>query len=330
LESEDLRALGQLREFYDRWMVFSDDPYHETVRRCVQRILTPRAVEERRSRIAREIRALAERSLNESTDLYHDWARPIAVRVICDLLDIPVSLWDEFSRWSADLIAFISSTNPDPVLGAAALQSYRHCVEYVRDAARRLGDQGRRSNPIMAVAELGEPAMVATFAQFLTGGCDPIAAGIGNALASLMAHPEQAARLQSDPTLVKSGIEECVRFETPFTQIPKVARRDTSIGGTEITAGAQVRFMISAANRDPEVFSEPNGFDLGREPNPHLGYGKGPHYCIGAGLARVELGEVLACLASSDVTCEAYGPPTWLDSFGLRSVISMPGRLIVG
>lgn len=327
LSEPDLRPLLQLRSFYEGWMVFSDSPYHERVRGCVQRVLTPRAVEHRRARVRAEAQRLAHAAAQRPVDLYSEFARPLAVAVICDLLEIPTDAWNQFSSWSHDMIAFISTPRPDVARGQVALESYHATVEYVRRAAAELKARGRNENPILAVAELGEPAMVATFAQFLTGGCDPISAAIGNAIATLLAHPAELARIRDNPALLDSAIEECLRFETPFTIIPKVARRDVTIRDTLLPAGARVHFMIAAANRDPDVFLDPDRFDAGRAPNPHLGFGLGPHYCIGAGLARVELGEAVRVLADERAHWSLAEPPTWLSSFGLRSVANLPARI---
>ncbi|MEV0680140.1 cytochrome P450 [Actinosynnema sp. NPDC050436] len=327
LDAAGQRELRELRSFYEHWMVFSDSPYHERVRTCVQRVLTPRAVERRRAHVREEARRLADAATGRPVDLYAEFSRPLAVRVICDLLDIPVEDWEEFSVWSRDLIAFISTPRPEPALGRIALDSYHATVDYVRRAAKDLRARGLVENPILAVEDLGEAAMVATFAQFLTGGCDPISAAIGNAVATLLAHPAELRLVRDDDTLVGSALEECLRFETPFTIIPKVARTDTVVGDVHLPAGSRIHFSIAAANRDPEVFPDPDRFTVTRTPNPHLGFGLGAHYCIGAGLARVELAEAVRALADGRARWQPAGTPTWVSSFGLRSVATVPARI---
>jgi len=327
LDAAGQEELRELRSFYEHWMVFSDSPYHERVRARVQRVLTPRAVERRRAHVREEARRLADAAAGRPVDLYAEFARPLAVRVICDLLDIPAEEWEKFSAWSHDLIAFISTPRPEPVRGRVALESYRAAADYVRRAAQELKARGLTENPILAVEDVGEAAMVATFAQFLTGGCDPISAAIGNAVATLLAHPVELRRVRDDDALVGSALEECLRYETPFTIIPKVARTDTAVGGVRLLAGSRIHFSIAAANRDPEVFPDPDRFVADRTPNPHLGFGLGAHYCIGAGLARVELAEAVRVLADGRARWERVAPPTWMSSFGLRSVATVPARI---
>jgi cytochrome P450 len=328
LDESELASLRDLRSFYEHWMIFSDSPYHERVRACVQRVLTPRAAERRRSNVRELALQLAGAATGRSVDLYKEFARPLAVGVICDVLEIPTAQWEQFSSWSHDLIAFISTPRPEVARGRVARESYRAMAGYVRHAAGELAAKGRSDNPILAVEELGEAAMVATFAQFLTGGCDPISAGIGNALATLLAHPSELQRIRDDPALVELAVEECLRFETPFTLTPKVAEHETTVGGVRLPAGSRLHFMIAAANRDPEVFANPDTFDVGRTPNPHLGFGIGNHYCIGAGLARVEMGEAIKVLAEQHPRWSLTAAPTWVPSFGLRSVSALPARIV--
>jgi pimeloyl-[acyl-carrier protein] synthase len=327
LSDADLEPLYDLRSFYEGWMVFSDSPYHGRVRTCVQRTLTPRAVERRRARVRDKAIQLQRAAAEHPVDLYSEFARPLAVSVICDLLDIPAETWEEFSSRSHDLIAFISSPYPDIALGRIALESYHATADYVRHAAKELKFRGQTDNPILAVEELGEAAMIATFAQFLTGGCDPVSASIGNAMAALLSTPAELLRLQDDAALIGPAIEECLRFETPFTHVPLVATNGTTIDGTHLPPGARLHFMIAAANRDPDVFPDPDRFDVGRTPNPHLGFGVGAHYCIGAALARVEMEEAIRVLTDRNSRWSLAGSPAWISSFGLRSVSAVPARM---
>lgn len=313
-----------LLSFYESWMVFSGPPYHQQVRSAVQSVLTPRAVMKRKDVVRNAAKSQLERARSEVVDFFTDFARPLAINVISDVLSLPKSDWDTFSRWSNDLIAFISTPRPEVEKAQIATLAYEEMREYVREFAADLRRAGRTDNPILAVESLGEHAMVGTFAQFLTGGCDPISSGIANTLVTMLTHRDQVELLRADRSLMPTAVEEFLRFEAPFTLAPHMAKETVTVGDRELPAGSHVLLMFTAANRDPKVFRNPDDVDVARSPNPHLSFGKGNHYCIGAGLARLEMTEAIDAILTLAPDLELAGAVEWMATLGLRSVAKLP------
>ncbi|RKT53842.1 cytochrome P450 [Saccharothrix australiensis] len=320
-EQEEFR---DLQAFYESWMVFSGPPYHQRVRSAVQGVLTPRAVARRRAEVRATARAQLDLARDGVVDFFADFARPLAISVISEVLGIPSDEWDVFSRWSHDLIAFIGAPRPEVEKARIARRAYAEMREYVLDFTAALRRAGRTDNPLLAVEPIGEHAVVGTFAQFLTGGCDPISSGIANTVVTMLRHPDQTARLRADRSLLPTAVEEFLRYEAPFTLAPRVAREPVTVADRELPAGSRVMLMFTAANRDPAVFRDPDRVDVGRSPNPHLAFGKGNHYCIGAGLARLEMAETIDTLLTEAPDLALAGDVEWTASLGLRSVAKLP------
>ena len=324
LSAEDLAKFADLQRFYESWMVFSNEPYHTVVRGSVQRVLTPRAVQKRQEAVRAAARSLLDRARAEVVDVNSDFARPLATAVISEVLGVPEQEWDNCSRWSHHIIDFISAPQPDASRAMAAAESYDQMCDYVYHLVEEHRRTGRDDSPMLAVADVGAHAVVGTFAQFMTGGCDPISAAIANAVATLLAHPDQMQRLERDRSLIPTAIEEFIRYESPFTLVPRVVTEPMTVAGQHLHEGSRVLFMLLAANRDPGVFERPDEVDVGRSPNPHLGFGKGSHYCIGAGLARLEMTESIEAIIDMSPNLELAGQVEWSSSLGLRSAVKLP------
>lgn len=295
---EDLRPENQ-----PRTMLGIDPPEHTRLRSLVSKAFTPRRVRALRPRIESRIDELlgAVGSRGEM-DVMYDLAEPLPAIVIAELLGVPPEDHRRIKRWSGDLL--VSAEGPlqgerIPRLRAAREQFTRY-FEATIAARRREPRDDLISAMIAAQVErdaLSDGELVAACMLLLVAGHETTTNLIGNGLLALLRHPEQWERLRADPALDERAVEECLRFDPPVQLTARLATEDVEFRGTPIGAGALVSVSIGAANRDPEVFDAPERFDVARDPNPHLGFGHGVHFCLGAGLARLEGRLALRALA---------------------------------
>jgi cytochrome P450 len=280
-----------------RSMLIMDPPDHTRVRGLVSKAFTPRHV----ARLRGRIEALVDELLTAVAprgrmDVIADLAAPLPAIVIAELLGVPAEDRPRFKAWSSDLVSVLGS--PDP---PAALERFRsgfhHLTEYLREIiARRRREPGDDLISAMITAQeerdaLTDAELLATSNLLLVAGHETTTNLIGNGTLALLRHPGERARLGADPALFRSAVEELLRFDSPVQATVRVPVADVELRGQMLHRGALVVALIGAANRDPEVFPEPDRLDIGRTPNDHLSFGLGPHFCLGAPLARLE-GEI--------------------------------------
>lgn len=281
-----------------RWMIFSDPPRHGRLRALVSKAFTPRVVADLESGIRQLSRELIAMRLAEGRmDLMMDYAVPLPLRVIAQMLGVPGSDWKLLREWSDVIMGLIHTLSPGP-RGAAAVEAFRathaEMEKYVSDLAEQ-----RRARPehdlltrlVQAEADgevLSHEDLVGFFQLLLLAGHETTTNLIGNAALSLFEHPADIARLREEPSLRGPAIEEVLRYRSPVQIMFRVTRKNVEMAGHEIPAGSLAMAAIGAANRDPQSFAEADRFDIAREPNPHVAFGSGIHSCIGAPLARLE------------------------------------------
>ena len=203
-------------------------------------------------------------------------------------------------------------------------------TDYLRTLAayRRRQPQEDLLSALIAAEEgggrLSEDELYATVALLLVAGHETTVNLIGNGMLALLRHPEQLQRLRQDPGLIRTAVEELLRYDSPVQATGRIASADLEIRGRTIRAGQQVTFLLGAANHDPAWFAHPERLDIGREPNPHLAFGSGIHYCLGAPLARLEgqiaIGRLVRRMPKLALVSE---PPTYRDNFILRGLQSL-------
>ncbi|MDG6109535.1 cytochrome P450 [Dactylosporangium aurantiacum] len=279
-----------------------DPPRHDTLRRLVSRAFTPRVV----AGLAPRITTVTGELLDEVADagrfdLIDDLAYPLPVIVIAELLGIPAADRTVFRRW-ADALFERPQAGPDEPLArmmdddavrtiAPVLREMNeYLLRHVRARRAAPGDD-LTSGLVHAEADgerLDDEEIIGFVGLLLLAGHITTTATLGNTVATLDRHPDAAARLRADPGLLPDAIEEVLRLRTPFPRLARRATTDTTVGGMTVPAGDVVVAWLAAANRDPRVFADPARFDIGRSPNPHLTFGHGIHFCIGAPLARLE------------------------------------------
>jgi len=277
----------------DASMIGKDDPEHAAQRRLLNRRFTPHAVrtlEPRlRAAVARLVDGFARRG---SCDLVRELATPLPVIAILELLGFEAEEWPRFARWSETLNSAGGGPRYFHAGVAAAFEEFR--AEALRLVAERRARPRDDLVSRMLTAAGGElprtdDEIALEALLLLNGGSDTTRHVIGGAALALLRHPGELRRLAADPRLLPVAVEEFVRWVTPILNMRRTAARDLVLHGRTLREGDEVLLLYAAANRDERAFADPQRFDTGRDPNPHLAFGFGTHFCLGASLARLEL-----------------------------------------
>lgn len=278
----------------DASMIGMDDPAHAARRRLVSRRFTPRAVTGEGERVRLIVTELldAVADAGGKADAVADIAAPLPARVIGHLLGFDGERWEDLKSWSERTI--VAGGGPRYVTDDATLAAVEFAGEAVALAETRRACPAHDVISVWAGAELdGEPMSLDDLASeallLLDGGAETTRTVIANTIDALIRHPDQCEKLRSDPSLMACAVEEFIRWTTPILNMCRTATRDTEVAGEQIRAGQQVLLMYSSANRDESVFDCPEVFDVTRDPNPHIAFGFGSHFCLGAALARLEI-----------------------------------------
>lgn len=325
-------------------MINLDDPAHRRRRGLVSKGFTPRRVAAHEPRIRQLCRDLLARARErERFDFVREVAAPLPMEMIGDLLGIEPDDRSRLQRWSDDLIAGTSASAPPAAL-AAAIAAFGEWSEYARRViedrrrGRRAGRDGEDLMSVLVHAEidggrLSEEDLIQEGLLILVGGNETTRHVITGGCEALLRHPEQRRRLAEDPRLVPTAVEEMLRWVTPIQNMNRTATRDVSLRGRTIREGDKVLLLYPSANRDERAFDDPFRFDVGRDPNPHLAFGLGAHFCLGASLARLELRilfeELLSMLPDLELASEeppAASPSNFIRGIPAMEVVWTPAR----
>jgi cytochrome P450 len=317
-------------------MLVKDGDDHARLRGLVNKAFTPRVVSELRPRVqalADELLDAAER--RGELDAIEDLGMPLPMIVIAELLGVPVEDRAPLKRWSAALVTFLDGT----IREKGIVESARACAEmrvYMDRlfAERRARPQDDLISRLIAAREvedrLSDDELFGTVVLVLSAGHETTTNLIGNGLYTLLRHPAELAKLHARPELIVPAIEELMRFEGPVSMTSRLpaGRIARSYEGVEIAGEDEISLMFAAANRDPEVFPDPDRLDLARGDTRHLGFGFGAHFCLGAALARLEgqiaIGSTVARFPSLKLVDEA---PLWRPGIVMRGLQSLLVRL---
>jgi cytochrome P450 len=324
-------AQRQGRAAIARSILVSDPPDHTRLRSLVQNAFTPRMVDQLRPRIVAIVGELLERMAQRSgtLDLISELAYPLPVVVIAELLGVPAEDRVKFQEWSSVAAASLDPLVP-PDLASRFEQARGSLHAYLRGiiAERRREPRADLISALVAVEEggdvLSEPELVIMCTLLLIAGHQTTVNLIGNATLALLRHPDQLARLREDPNLIASAVEELLRFDSPVQMTARIAMEPMEIGGHPIGAGEWVLALIGAANHDPAQFAEPETLDLSRNPNPHIAFGRGIHFCLGAPLARLEGQIAIGRLLRRFPNLTLAGEPVRREQVTLRGLASLP------
>jgi len=295
---------GPLLDSLSKWILYLDPPDHTRIRSLVMRAFTPRAVSRLRALIQTMVDELVnEFDLSRETDFLRDFAYPLPVQVICELLGVPADDREEFKTWSADLGRGLQIRTATPEVvrrGNAAAASLDEYFLALIDDRRANPRDGFLDDLIAAEyrgGSLSEDELLATVGLLFFAGHETTVNLMGNGLVAMLRAPGEWAALRADPALARGAVEEMLRFDTPVQRVSRVALDDVEVADERILAGQMVEVVIAGANRDPAQFRDPDKFLIRRAEGAHLSFAAGPHYCVGATLARVEAELAMATLA---------------------------------
>jgi cytochrome P450 len=314
-----------------RTMLDRDPPDHTRLRALVSKAFTPRLVEGMRGRV----QALTDRLLDktrgrERIDLIHHYAMPVPTTIIAEMLGVPASDRHNFTRWT-NALALAGSSNWGPPL---ALPSVWKLTRYIRKLveARRAVPRNDLVTALVQADEAGEQLsadeLVGMIVLLLFAGHETTVNLIGNGTLALLEHPDQMEMLRHDPSLIRSAVEELLRYASPVEATwNRFARQEVTIAGVTIPRGEMVFAVVASANRDERQFEDPDKLDITREPNKHLSFGLGAHFCLGAALARME-GQIAinTLLRRAPGLRLAVAPQAlrWRGGLGLRGLKALP------
>lgn len=344
LAKDPRNALGPGQRAKPRWippmfkplernMLDLDAPDHDRLRALVHKAFTPRLVERLRERIqALTDELLAAAPRDGAIDLVGSFALPLPATVIAELLGAPAADRGRFHRWSTRIVS--AGTARDAVLALPAAWSF---LRYLRAlfARRRVEPRDDLISALLQAEEAGdrlsEDEVLAMAFLLLVAGHETTVNLIASGTLALLQHPDQLARLRAEPALIKSAVEELLRFTSPVElATERYAREPVVIAGTAIPRGGLVLAVLASANRDERQFPAADCLDLGREPNRHLAFGLGGHYCLGAPLARLEGQIAFATLLRRFPDLRLATPPAalrWKRGVFLRGLEALPVRV---
>ena len=316
------RALTDHEAFSSRvpaprhWFIFSDPPDHTKLRGLISRAFTPRVITNLEPRIRELSRDLLDRAIERGEmDLAADYAVPLPMMVIAEMIGIPPEEWPMFRRWSDSILKISYARSDSDVAGRAHGEFVAVTAEMGAYLARMI--ERRRVSPRddlltrLVEAEvdgerLSHEEILGFFQLLVVGGQETTANLINNAILCLVENPDQFEKLRASPDLLSSAIEEAVRHRSPVQWLMRTPTRDIRLHDRVIPAGQLVLAMVGSANRDPAQFADADRFDIARDPNPHIAFGHGIHFCLGAPLTRLEariaLGDILGRFDGLELT----------------------------
>jgi cytochrome P450 len=283
-------------------MLFADPPDHTRLRRLVSKAFTPKAIEAMRPRIA----ALVDDILEDADalgeiEVVDDLAFRLPVTVISEMLGVPREDHEQLRAWTSAAVAALDPNDnvADLLPAADGLRAMRTYFDGLVDVRRRALGDDLLSGMIAAEDEgdhLSHDELLDTTLLLFAAGHETTVNLISGGMLNLLRHPAELQRLQADPSLINTAVEELLRFGPPVQFTARTTTTDVDVAGKHLPAGSELIVMIAGANRDPAVFDEPDVLDIGREENRHLSFGGGIHLCLGAPLARVEGQEAIGRL----------------------------------
>ena len=332
---EEVRATADI---LTRWIVFADPPRHTRLRKLADYAFRPKAVERMRGWIT----ALVDELVDEvgdggEIDFVEHFARPLPVRVICNLFGVPPEHRADLTRWSDDMLTLLFGAVHLRDRHERAERGFREFSEFLHTiiAERRARPRDDLVTDLIAARERGdvldEEEIVATCILLLFAGHETTRNLLANGLKAILEYPRAKAALAADPAAMPAAVEEILRYDGPMKGMWRQAAEAIDYGGDRIEPGERVLLMQASANRDPRRFADPDGFDIARPSNRHVGFGYSIHYCLGANIARLEgaLG-LEAFLRRFPDTSLATDRFEWDRVVLSRSLKRLPVRLEVG
>jgi cytochrome P450 len=314
----------------ERTMIDLDPPDHTRLRQLVHKAFSPRLIEWMRERVQTLANELLDAAARRGEmDLIRDYALPLPMTIITEILGVPIQDRDKFHKWSKVIVS-VDQFNANWRVIPAIWMFNRYLRRFFKVRRADLRDdlvsaliQGEEAGD-----RLSEDELLAMVFLLLVAGHETTVNLIGSGTLELLQHPDQMEKLRRDPTLIKSAVEELLRYTAPvFMSTERYARDDVTIQGVTIPRGEMTLGVIGSANRDVTVFENPETLDIEREPNKHLSFGQGTHYCLGAALARLEAQIAINTLLERMRKLRLKGSPEslrWRRSLILRGLKALP------
>jgi cytochrome P450 len=322
---------NELARMFSLWLIFMDPPEHSRLRKLLNKGFSPAAIEALRPQIEDLVdRMLRPLKRGMQLDLLSEFAYPMPVSVISEMMGVPEALHGKFGDWSRAIAVFRGSPNRTVEHARAAQDAMLQLTEYFRNmVAERKARKGRDLISLLIDIEeegevLTEEEVYAQCIALLFAGHETTRNLIGNGMYTLLKNPEQTAALRDNPEMIRSAVEELLRYESPVQFTARVLKESIEICDQQIPEKWTILCMLGAANRDPKRFKDPDRLDLKRLNNQHLAFSAGPHACIGSQLARLEGQIAILNLVQRFPDMKLTGPrPEWASTFGLRGLKSL-------
>lgn len=309
-----------------RTMLDMDPPDHTRLRSLVSKAFTPRAV----AALGPRVDEIVQELLNDlggkkQFDLIREFAYPLPVIVIAEMLGIPAEDRDRFNVWSNDIALAVEPVLTNEEIGRVKRAS-DEIVAYFEEiiAQRRDRPEEDMLSALLAAEEAGDKLthdeLIGTLMLLLVAGNETTRSLIGNGMLALLKNPAQLQRLREGPELLDSAIDELLRYDSPVQFIIRVVMEDTELQGRRLRAGQKMMILVGAANRDPSVFSDPNALDIGRQEKSHISFGRGIHYCLGSPLALLEARAAFTGLLEHFSSIRLLSEPAYRNQIVLRGV----------
>ena len=295
LDENVRKQIQPVRTYTSAMVQFTDPPDHTRIRPLVSKAFTPRMVRGMRPRIQEITDYLLDEVQGAGRmDAIREFAYPLPIIVISEMVGIPSEERDQIKGWASDFVAFIGTGRAEEEETQRVLRSLDQMTDYIRSIVveRRESPKDDLLSALIAAEDEGdrltEDEIIGTCVSLMIAGHETTTNLIGNGILALLKNPDQLRELKADPDLIVTAIEEILRYDGPVLRDWSVAMEDHEVGGKHIREGQIVYQMLGAANRDPEQFDDPDRLILSRHPNRHVTFGSGFHMCLGAPLARLE------------------------------------------
>ena len=323
---------SELARMLGLWLIFMDPPEHSRLRKLLNKGFSPAAIEALRPQVETIVdRMLKPLHHGSEVELMREFANPMPVRIISEMLGVPQELHDTFVSWSRAIAVFRGTPDRTVEQAQAAQDALIALTDFFRKTvAERKRNKGNDLISLLIDIEeegevLTEEELYAQCIGLLFAGHETTRNLIGNGMYTLLQHPPETAELRERPEMIRTAVEELLRYESPVQFTARVLKEGIEICGQHIPRKWSVLCMLGAANRDPKRFKEPNQLDLKRLNNQHLAFSAGPHACIGGQLARLEGQVAILNLLQRFPKMKLTGPrPEWASTFGLRGLKSLP------
>jgi cytochrome P450 len=320
-----------VRKHFMQGVIFSDPPDHTRLRTLINKAFTPSTTEKKRPRIQEIVEGLIDPLRDKGRkDLIRDFAFPLPNTIRSEILGLPLEDTDQLKGWADDVVALFGAGADEARMerGQRSLSSIREYLSQLISKRRHNPGEDLISTLILAREQndqLSDDELLSTCSTLFTASQETTTSLIGSGMLALLRNPDQLQKLKANPDQITTAVEEILRYDGPLQRQLRAATEDFEMRGVHITQGQMVCPVLGAANRDPEVFAAPDVLDIARADNPHIAFGFGIHWCVGAPLARLEvqiaINTLLRRIPTLELASDDIDRP---EDYTVRSIKSLP------